>query len=321
MRILLGTDGSPQSTAAVKEVATRPFPANTNVHIVSAYERTPLVTRLEPMGVMEETYAKADHYALMAAQDSTENAAQILHDGNPTLTVTAIAIEGSPKSVILDEAEAFGADLIVVGSHGYGLVDRFLLDSVSHGLALHASCSVEIVRGAKLGEKRRKVLLAIDGSEQSEAAVDELTRQPFPDGSELHVISVAELPYLPLPYPGEGIDMSVYAEIEKSYYQRANTAVENAAVKLRAGSESKKLNITTDVPSGSTKEVILEEAETFGADLIVVGSHGYGTAERFLLGSVSQAVALHAKCSVEIVRMAEKTDKGILGIKEHEGER
>ena len=63
------------------------------------------------------------------------------------------------------------------------------------------------------------------------------------------------------------------------------------------------------VASGSPKEVILDEADAFGADLIVVGSHGYGMVERFLLGSVSQAVALHAKCSVQIVRGAEKTDK------------
>lgn len=43
-------------------------------------------------------------------------------------------------------------------------------------------------------------------------------------------------------------------------------------------------------------------AEEFRADLIMVGSHGHGAIERFLLGSVSQAVALHAKCSVEIIR-------------------
>ena len=309
MKILLATDGSPQSKAAVNEIASRPFPPNTEVRIVSAYERTPLITRLEPMGVMEETYAKADHYALKAAEDATERAAAILREKNPTLILTMSVIDGSPKSVILDEAEAFDADLIVVGSHGYGMIEGFWLGSVSHAVALHATCSVEIVRGAKSGEKGWKILLAIDGSEQSEAAVEELTRQPFPDGSELHVISVAELAYLPLPYPGDGIDMNVYAEIEKSYYQRASTAVENAAVKLRVGSESKNLKITTEVPSGSTKEVILEEAEAFKADLIVLGSHGYGMAERFLLGSVSQAVALHAKCSVEMVRSAENSDK------------
>lgn len=304
MRILLGTDGSPQSMAAVNEVATRPFPVNTNVHIVSAYERTPLVTRLEPMGVMEESYAKADHYALKAAEGAAENAWKILRQKNPVLTVTTIAIDGSAKSVILDEAEAFDADLIVVGSHGYGTIEGFWLGSVSHAVALHATCSVEIVRGAKSGEKGWKILLAIDGSEQSEAAVEEVADQPFPDGSEVRVISVVEPAYLPLAYPGDGIDMNVYAEIEKSYLQRANTAVEKAAAKLRVGSESNKLTITTDVPSGSPKEVILQEAEIFGADLIILGSHGYGIVERFLLGSVSQAVALHAQCSVQIVRSA-----------------
>ena len=65
---------------------------------------------------------------------------------NPALTITTVVIEGSPKSVILKEAETFGADLIVVGSHGSGAVERFLLGSVSHAVSLHAKCSVEIVR-------------------------------------------------------------------------------------------------------------------------------------------------------------------------------
>lgn len=309
MKILLATDGSEQSKAAVKEVATRPFPVNTEVRVVSAYQRTPLMTRLEPMGVMEETFAKADHYALKAAEDAANDADEILRDGNPAITVTTIAIDGSAKSVILDEAEAFGADLIVVGSHGYGTIEGFWLGSVSHTVALHATCSVEIVRGSKSGEQAWKILLAIDGSEPSEAAVDEIARQPFPDGSEMLVISAVERPYLPLAYPGDGIDMNVFEEIEKSYLQRANAAVDDAEIKLRIGSESNKLAITTSVASGSPKEVILDEADAFGADLIVVGSHGYGMVERFLLGSVSQAVALHAKCSVQIVRGAEKADR------------
>jgi nucleotide-binding universal stress UspA family protein len=96
--------------------------------------------------------------------------------------------------------------------------------------------------------------------------------------------------------------MSLYVEIEKIARERARAAVEKAAAKLRVDEESRQLNVTTEVISGSPKQVILEEAEAFGADLIIVGSHGHGMLERFLLGSVSQAVALHARCSVEIVR-------------------
>jgi nucleotide-binding universal stress UspA family protein len=65
------------------------------------------------------------------------------------LRVTAKVLSGSPKSVILDEAEAFGADLIIVGSHGLGVIERLLLGSVSQTVALHAKCSVEIVRHPK----------------------------------------------------------------------------------------------------------------------------------------------------------------------------
>ena len=152
-----------------------------------------------------------------------------------------------------------------------------------------------------------RVLLAIDGSEHSEAAVDEIARQHFPAASEVRVISVVETPYFS--GMGEGVDMSVYVEMEKSARERARAAVEKAAAKLRADEDNRQLNVTTKVISGSPKRVIIEEAEAFGTDLIVVGSHGHGMFERFLLGSVSQAVALHAPCSVEIVR-SPKTQTG-----------
>ena len=147
-----------------------------------------------------------------------------------------------------------------------------------------------------------RILLAIDGSGHSEAAVDEIARQHFPADSEVRVISVVEPPYFPESFPGGGVNMSLYAEMDNVARERARAAVDKAAAKLRTNERSRQLNITTEVPSGSPKVVILEEAEAFGADLIVVGSHGHGMFDRFLLGSVSQAVALHAKCSVEIVR-------------------
>jgi nucleotide-binding universal stress UspA family protein len=136
-----------------------------------------------------------------------------------------------------------------------------------------------------------RVLLAIDGSEQSEAAVDEVARRHFPVDSEVRVISVADR------------GMSFYGEkSEKDEREQARAAIEKAVARLRADEESLQFNITSEVLSGSPKRTILEEAESFGADLIVVGSHGHGELDRFLLGSVSQSVALHAKCSVEIVR-------------------
>jgi nucleotide-binding universal stress UspA family protein len=95
--------------------------------------------------------------------------------------------------------------------------------------------------------------------------------------------------------------MSARVELEGSnLYKQASEAIERAMAILRDGGE---FEITMEIVEGSPKRVILDEAERWGADLIVVGSHGRRGLQRFLLGSVSQAVALHAPCSVEIVRM------------------
>ena len=305
MRILIAIDGSEQSEAAIDEIAHRLSPPEGEVRIVSVVEPFP-TTYLPGDGVDMNVYDQMEKDTGEVARATVEKAAAKLRAGDESskFRVTTKVLSGSPKVVILEEAEAFGADLIIVGSHGHGAVERFLLGSVSQAVALHARCSVEIVRGPKSGEMMR-ILLATDGSGHSEAAVAEITRWHYPADSVVQVISVVEPPYFPTTYPLGGVDMEVYDQLEKA----AREAAEKAAAKLRAGDESSKFSVTTKVLSGSPKLVILEEAEAFGADLIVVGSHGHGAFERFLLGSVSQAVALHAKCSVEIVRTPKSGQK------------
>ena len=141
-----------------------------------------------------------------------------------------------------------------------------------------------------------RIVLATDGSAYSEAAVDELASRPVPVNSQVLVISVVELPSFPWAFPGGGVDF------DEQIQQTARAAVEVAVGRLKAGPESRNMNITSKVVSGSPKRVILEEADAFGADLTIGGSHGHGAWDRMLLGSVSQAVAAHARCSVEIVR-------------------
>ena len=153
-----------------------------------------------------------------------------------------------------------------------------------------------------------KILLAIDGSGHSEAAVDEISRQRFPPGSQVRVLSVAASPYYSGTFSDTGMG-SVYADLENIARELARAAVEKAATTLRTDERSRHLNVTTAVILGVPKYGILQDAEAFGADLIVVGSHGHGKMERFLLGSVAQAVALHATCSVEIVRRPEASPR------------
>lgn len=98
------------------------------------------------------------------------------------------------------------------------------------------------------------------------------------------------------------IGVMVYEELMERQRQRAPQILEKAAQQIR---EATDLKVSMKVLQGSAKDEIVEEAERWGADLIVLGSHGYGTVKRFVLGSVSHAVAMHAPCSVEIVRCRE----------------
>ena len=149
-----------------------------------------------------------------------------------------------------------------------------------------------------------KVLVAIDGSGHSDAAIEEIARRPLPARSEVRIISVVDTSYYPPVFPGEGTgDATLFLEIEAAAQVRARAAIDKAAATIKAAGVNRAVTLTTEVLSGSAKRVILQEAEAIGADLIVIGSHGHGHFERFRLGSVSHAVAIHALCSVEIVRI------------------
>jgi nucleotide-binding universal stress UspA family protein len=144
-----------------------------------------------------------------------------------------------------------------------------------------------------------KILLAIDGSSFSNAAVEEVANRPWPDGTEVDVLSVWEPPAYPM---GEAaaLPSRYYEEMEKIGEEQSRAAVGKAVERLR--SSVTRLRVEENVVSGHPVQEIVDRAEHWDADLIVVGSHGYRGFKRLLLGSVSQAVASHARCSVEIVR-------------------
>ena len=143
-----------------------------------------------------------------------------------------------------------------------------------------------------------KILLAIDGSPCSDAAVEEVARRPWPERSIVKVLTALEIPAAPTP-EGWALSSDYFEEMNSALRKQGENIVNNALPKLKA---NKSLSADAVLAPGSPRPVILDEAESWGADLIVVGSHGYSTWKRFLLGSVSQVIVSHAKCSVEVVR-------------------
>ena len=151
-----------------------------------------------------------------------------------------------------------------------------------------------------------KILLAIDGSTFSDAAINEVAKRPWPAGSEVRILTVTEMPV------ATGLETwdvapTYFVDIEKALHDNAEATIRGAELKLRVA-ENKSIKFTSEILQGSPKQVILDEAARWGAELIVVGSHGYGAWSRFLLGSVSQAVVTHAKCSVEVVKRPEPSE-------------
>ena len=144
-----------------------------------------------------------------------------------------------------------------------------------------------------------KILLAVDGSQCSDEAIEEIARRPWPEGSELKVITTFEVPLPPTP-EAWALPPGYLDEMDQAARSQAKTIVAGAVKKLKSKLGS--VVVAGESLAGPPRIVILDEAESWGADLIVVGSHGYRAWERFLLGSVSQSVVSHAKCSVEVVR-------------------
>jgi nucleotide-binding universal stress UspA family protein len=144
-----------------------------------------------------------------------------------------------------------------------------------------------------------KILLATDGTEHSEAAVDLISSLNFPADSQLKMISVVDMS-IPLAIDAYAGYLPSTEEIEQTAKSNALKILEETKTKIDGLGLG--LIISTEVLFGAPEIRIVETAEKMKADLIVVGSHGYNRWERLLLGSVSDSVVHHAPCSVLIVR-------------------
>ena len=146
MKILLAVDGSPYSDAAVEEVLRRQWPADSEVRVITAFQ-LPAVVGMEPWVPTPEYFEQVEGAAREAAHAVKESAlARLRAIGNQTRDLSGEVIQGAPAQVIVEEAERWGADLIMIGCRGLGAWNRLLLGSVSSAVVHHAKCSVEIVR-------------------------------------------------------------------------------------------------------------------------------------------------------------------------------
>ena len=290
MKVLLACDSSEHSKALIAEAVNRPWPEGTELRAFTVIDLFALTYGL---GYVESFSEKESE----AAKSFIEGVAERLQ-ANPALKVSHSVVEGYPSTAIVDQANEWGADLIMIGSHGHSGLVRFFVGSVAKAVVHNASCSVEIVRPSSEKKEKdgRRVLVATDGSESSLNAVKMVAAFKWPAATEVRAVSVAEV-FIGAIDPWYTTGDMMEQIREASLTQARDAVKETSPLLSEAG-----LNVSTDVLIGSAKARIVEEADEWGADLLVVGSHGRRGLTRVLLGSVSEAVAMRAHCSVLVVR-------------------
>jgi nucleotide-binding universal stress UspA family protein len=217
----------------------------------------------------------------------------------PAWTVSSCVQNSSPYSALLQLAEEWKADLLMVGSHGRSALGRALFGSVSHFVVNHATCSVRIARSPLfVPDAPVRLVIGLDGSEDSLTAVEEVAQRTWPAGTEARVITALDYRFLSMvpnyDFPSTNWNEPVDMEMRKS--------VEVTGARACARLSASGISAQSFVRDGNPKYVLLEEAEQWQADSIFLGAKGHSALERFLVGSVSASVALHARCSVEIAR-------------------
>jgi len=156
-----------------------------------------------------------------------------------------------------------------------------------------------------------KVLIAYDGSQCSESALDDLTHAGLPEKGEALVMSVAEV-WLPPPPPSalEIVEMATTTSgplgLERKYMHNAQVVKDSDAMAARAAARFQanfpQWTVSHEAVWGSANWELFSKAEDWKADLIVVGSHGRNAVGRFFLGSISQWLLNQSRCSVRVAR-------------------
>ena len=313
MKILIGYDGSECADAALDDLTHAGLPAAAEAHILSvaevwlpppppsSYEVVEQARNATSPSELQRNYAKgcrAAKEALALAERAKDRVITNFRDWK----VTADSSCGSPAWELVAEADAWQPDLIVVGSHGRTALGRFVLGSVSQRVLTEARCSVRISRG-RVDEPNDavRIIVGTDGSPASEDALRAVAARKWPPLSEVMVVLVDD-PLAP-EFLGKLIPPLEETIEEDRREDRAwvETITERSTGLLRAAG----IKVSCVVRQGDPKRELCKAAEEWGADCIFVGSAGFSNRfERFVLGSVSAAVAARAHCSVEVVRGA-----------------
>ncbi|MUT89094.1 universal stress protein [Streptomyces sp. Z38] len=271
--MIVGVDGSSSSLDAADRAAEEARLRGARLRIVHAFARP---SDLDPMihGVLAETE-------------------QRLHERVPGLEIMRTVVSGDALTVLRTESRH--AVLTVLGRRGRSRFGDLLLGSTSMQLAAHGHGPLMVMRGR--ADPQGPVLLAADGSPAGNAAASFAFTEAALRGAPLMAMHVWNTWSEPTPYEDPGDPLSVVVDLDQ-LEQRHRRLLEEAMSPWMAAHPD--VVVQPRLERGRVRQTLLEA--TREAQLVVAGTRGHGGVAGMLLGSVSQALLLHAECPVTVVR-------------------
>jgi nucleotide-binding universal stress UspA family protein len=285
MKLLLSVDNSEHSAIAIKDVTDGLWPDGTEVLVATSVWHP---------------------FSFVAGKETPEAAIKLLAQAeeqvrtNPYITkVETKVVEGNPKHEITSLAGSNQFDLLVMGSRRPSM-QKVLFGSMSHALLLGSPCSVRIAR-KPITRKERRVLVGFDGSEFCWRCLTIVSERHVPPGTEIFLLNA-------VPTVDESSYDNPHVFSMEQLASGRNKLLEVAESGLKDAYEmlSKKLphcTVHTRILSGHPRKTLISACDDYDADIIFVGTQGRNFSAQIAIGSVSEAVAVGAPCTVEIVKM------------------
>ena len=292
MKILIGCDGSEFTEKVLADLKRAGLPSKAEVLVLTVAEHW--LAAPASFGGIDVLYAEEPDEAAKT-NAIAQNMRSLLTNSFPEWEIKTDAVWGGAASKLIEGADEWKPDLLVVGSHGRSALGRLFLGSVSQSLLHNAQCSVRISRG-KIKESNEpvKILIGMDGSKSAEEAVNVVALRKWPEGSQVRLVNATWM------VPVNSRLSSPIAQWIQSERERVRLAIEAATRKLTAVG----LEVSALVEQADPEKLICDEAVSWEADCVFLGARGMGVVDRLLIGSISSAVAAKALCPVEVVRIS-----------------